>query len=85
MNDLAKNFVLLIVVLFVLFSVFRSFGTDGPSTPEVLYTDFLDDVSEGFSMEATVEGERFAVNAEAGQIKVSVGAATFSIDPANAA
>ena len=47
MNDLAKNFVLLVVVLFVLFSVFQSFGINGQPTAEVRYTAFLDDVRDG--------------------------------------
>ena len=62
MNDLAKNFVLLIVVLFVLFSVFQSFGTDGPTTPEVQYTDFLDDVSEGAVNSVLFEGNKIWVS-----------------------
>jgi cell division protease FtsH len=47
LNDLAKNFVLLVVVLFVLFSVFQSFGINGQPTAEVRYTAFLDDVRDG--------------------------------------
>jgi len=62
LNDLAKNFVLLIVVLFVLFSVFQSFGTDGPTTPEVQYTDFLDDVSEGAVNSVLFEGNKIWVS-----------------------
>ena len=47
MNDLAKNFVLLVVVLFVLFSVFQSFGINSQPIDEVRYTAFLDDVRDG--------------------------------------
>jgi cell division protease FtsH len=47
LNDLAKNFVLLVVVLFVLFSVFNSFGVNNQAATEVDYSDFLDNVSDG--------------------------------------
>ena len=57
MNDLAKNFVLLVVVLFVLFSVFQSFGINGQPTAEVRYTAFLDDVRDG-SVESVVFEEQ---------------------------
>jgi cell division protease FtsH len=47
LNDLAKNFVLLVVVLFVLFSVFQSFGINNQTPSAVDYTKFLDDVNNG--------------------------------------
>jgi cell division protease FtsH len=47
LNDLAKNFVLLVVVLFVLFSVFQNFGANNQATTERTYTAFLDEVRDG--------------------------------------
>ena len=61
MNDLAKNFVLLVVVLFVLFSVFQSFGINSQVTQEVPYSDFLDDVRGGDVRSVVFEEKKLLV------------------------
>jgi cell division protease FtsH len=58
---LAKNFVLLVVVLFVLFSVFQSFGINGQATPEEEYSDFLDEVRDGAIAEVVFEEQKLWV------------------------
>jgi len=61
LNDLAKNFVLLVVVLFVLFSVFQSFGINSQVTQEVPYSDFLDDVRGGDVRSVVFEEKKLLV------------------------
>ncbi|HUF72563.1 MAG TPA: ATP-dependent zinc metalloprotease FtsH [Gammaproteobacteria bacterium] len=61
MNDLAKNFVLLVVVLFVLFSVFQSFGINSQATTEVEYSDFLREVRDGAVAEVVFEERKLWV------------------------
>ena len=57
MNDLTKNIILWMVILFVLMFVFRNFSAVGVTTGEVTYSSFLAMVEDGEMTKVTIRGK----------------------------
>jgi len=58
LNDLTKNLLLWVVILVVLMSVFQSFAGRGRASPEIRYSEFLDQVKQGNVSEAKIAGDQ---------------------------
>ena len=70
MSDMGKNIVLWLIILAVLLTVFNKFDV-APQTPELSYSDFLQDVEQGQISSATIQGDKIYAEDTSGN-KVTV-------------
>jgi len=56
LNDLAKNLVVWVLILFVLMMAFQSFSGHSGSQPPIAYSEFYDQVKQGNVDSVTIEG-----------------------------
>ena len=67
---MGKNIVLWLIILAVLLTVFNKFDV-APQTPELSYSDFLQDVEQGQISSATIQGDKIYAEDTSGN-KVTV-------------